>query len=55
MTFYFNHFLCFNSIPFLKQSKILEQLFVIYFNILKKNPNFKLIPSVLEGLAKWDI
>ena len=34
------------------QTKILEQIFMIYFNILKKNPNFKLMPSVLEGLAK---
>ena len=28
-------------------------MFLIYFKILKTNSNFKLIPSVLEGLAKF--
>lgn len=35
------------------QTRILEQIFLVYFNILKKSPNFKLIPCVLEGLAKF--
>ena len=32
---------------------MLEQIFIVYFNILKKAPNYKLIPSVLEGLARF--
>jgi nucleolar complex protein 3 len=36
-----------------KQTKILELLFLIYFNILKKMPNLKLIPSVLHGLSEY--
>ena len=28
-------------------------MFLIYFKILKTNANLKLIPSVLEGLAKF--
>ncbi|RNA30303.1 nucleolar complex 3 -like protein, partial [Brachionus plicatilis] len=35
------------------QARILEQIFMIYFRILKKSPNFKLFPSVLEGLCKF--
>lgn len=35
------------------QTRILEQIFLVYFNILKKAPNFKLIPCVLEGLSKF--
>jgi len=35
------------------QGHILEQIFLVYFNILKKSPNYKLIPCVLEGLAKF--
>ncbi|CAF0732006.1 unnamed protein product [Brachionus calyciflorus] len=35
------------------QARILEQIFMIYFRILKKSPNFKLFPSVLEGLSKF--
>jgi nucleolar complex protein 3 len=35
------------------QTRILEQIFLVYFNILKKAPNFKLIPSVLEGLSRF--
>ncbi len=35
------------------QTRILEQIFLVYFNILKKAPNYKLIPCVLEGLAKF--
>jgi nucleolar complex protein 3 len=35
------------------QARILEQIFLVYFNILKKTPNFRLIPCVLEGLSKF--
>ncbi len=43
----------YNNESFLQQTRILEQLFAIYFRILKKTANSKLIPSVLEGLSKF--